>query len=288
MPIRTIFAAVLVVAAGASAQPPGLGQGRGGFGPGFAGEPPDARLLGAVAGMPHRVVKNAPYSATMVTETTQILADGNRIHHPTTARIFRDTEGRVRNEQSLAGLDALAPHASTQQVVFMNDPVAGVNYALNVSDKTATKSTWTRGGRGADSKQPRPDRGGASRGDAGNGPPPGGRFGRGSGQNVKTESLGRKTIAGLAADGTRTTITIPAGQVGNEQPMQIVSEMWYSPDLQATVLSKHWDPRAGQTVFRLVNISRSEPPASLFQPPSDYQVIEASGDAGRGMPQRKE
>jgi hypothetical protein len=76
--------------------------------------------------------------------------------------------------------------------------------------------------------------------------------------------------------------------MGNEQPMQIVSEMWYSPDLQTTVLSKHSDPRDGETVFRLVDISRSEPPASLFQPPSDYQVSEAGGDAGHGMPQRKE
>ena len=142
MAIRTVFA-ILAVAAGAYAQPAGPPQGRNGFGPGFAGESQDARLLGAVAGVPRRVVRNAPYSATTVTETTQVLADGNRIHHPSTGKIFRDSEGRVRNEQSMAGLDALAPHASIQQVVFINDPVAGVNYALNVHDKTATKS-WGR------------------------------------------------------------------------------------------------------------------------------------------------
>jgi hypothetical protein len=288
MSIRTIFAAVLVLAAGANAQPPGRGQGRGRSGPDFAGEPPDARLLGAFAGMPRRVVKNAPYSAGIVTETTQILADGNRIRHTATARIFRDSEGRVRNEQSLAGLDVLAPHANLQQVVFINDPVAGVNYALNVSEKTATKSTSVRGGRGA-SQQPRAV---PRRGDAPNGlTPPGGRFGRGpdaAAQNVKTESLGRQTIAGAPADGTRTTVIVPAGQMGNEQPMQIVSEMWYSPDLQTTVLSKHSDPRDGETVFRLVDISRGDPPASLFQPPADYQVSEAGGDGGHGMPQRKE
>src|ERR1017187_6932116 len=196
MSIRTIFAAVLILAAGANAQPPGRGQDRGRPGPGFAGAPPDARLLGAVAGMPRRVVKNAPYSAGMVTETTQVLADGNRIRRTTTARIFRDSEGRVRNEQSLAGLDALAPHANLQQVVFINDPVAGVNYALNVSEKTATKSTWARGGRGA-SQQP-----GAvpRRGDAPNGlTPPGGRFGRGpdaAAQRPRPNPLGRGAAAG--------------------------------------------------------------------------------------------
>jgi hypothetical protein len=288
MRIPTIFAAVLVVAAGANAQPPGRGEGRSGFGPGFAGEPQDARLLGAVAGVPRRVVRDAPYSATTITETTQILADGNRIHPRTTGKIFRDSEGRMRREQSLAGLDALAPHASMQQVVFINDPVAGVNYALNVHDKTATKSIWIRGGRG-DSQQPRPDRGAPGRGDASNGPPPGGRSGRGeAGQNVKTESLGRRTMAGLPADGTRTTFTIPAGQTGNEQPIQIVSETWYSPDLKAPVFSRHWDPRAGETVFRLVDVSRGEPPAAMFQPPADYQVTEAGRDAGRGIAQRKE
>jgi hypothetical protein len=232
-----------------------------------------------MAGIPRHVVRNAPYSATMVTETTQVLSDGNRIHHPTTARIYRDSEGRVRNEQSLAGLDSLAPRSDVQQVVFINDPVAGVNYALNLSEKTATKSTWGRGGRRDAKQQAEPDRGMASRGRSGRGPDA-------AGSNVKTEPLGRKTIAGLAADGTRTTIIIPAGQVGNEQPMRIVSEMWYSPDLQAPVLSKHWDPRAGETVFRLVNISRSEPAAALFLPPPDYRVIESIGDGGRGMAQK--
>ncbi len=115
---RTIFAVVLL-AAGAYAQPPGAGQGRNGLGAGFPGEPQDARLLGAVAGVPRRVVRNAPYSATTHTEITQTLADGNRIHHPMSGKIFRDSEGRVRNEQTLAGLDVLAAHAGTQQVVFI-------------------------------------------------------------------------------------------------------------------------------------------------------------------------
>jgi hypothetical protein len=280
MPNRTIVTAILALAAGAYAQPTGPGQGRGGFGPGMTGAPQDARLLGAVAGVPRRVVTNAPYSATTITETTQTLADGNRIHHPTTGKIYRDSAGRVRNEQTLAGLDAFAPHAGApQQVVFLNDPVAGMNYALNVHDKTYTKSTWTHGGRPGGR-----DVNGGRRGDAASDGPPGGRFGRGpqdAGPNVKTESLGRRTFAGLPADGTRTTITIPAGQMGNEQPMQIVSEVWYSADLHTAVFSKHVDPRVGETVFRLADISRSEPAAGLFQPPADYQVTEAGADAGR-------
>jgi len=110
-----------------------------------------------------------------------------------------------------------------------------------------------------------------------------GRRGRGAAarQNIKTESLGRQTIEGVPADGTRTTMTIAAGQWGNEQPIQIVTERWYSPDLQTVVLSKHTDPRTGETVSKLANVSRAEPPTSLFEPPADYKVAEAGSRTGQ-------
>jgi hypothetical protein len=81
-------------------------------------------------------------------------------------------------------------------------------------------------------------------------------------------------IEGVRADGTRITITIPAGAIGNEQPIRIVSERWYSPELQLELLYKHSDPRTGETVRKVVNISRSEPPRSLFEAPADYKVTE--------------
>jgi hypothetical protein len=229
--------------------------------------------------MPGRVVKNAPYSADIVTETTQTLADGNHIRQSSTAKVYRDTEGRTRREQSLNALGGLAANANLPPVVFINDPVAGFNYALNPRDRTATKSAWARLGRAlydqpmARLRQPPPDRNAANAG----------RWGRGGAarQNLKTESLGRQTIEGVPADGTRTTMTIPAGQWGNEQPIQIVTERWYSPDLQTVVLSKHTDPRMGETISKLSNISRSEPPNSLFEPPADYKVTEAGHRGNR-------
>jgi hypothetical protein len=235
-----------------------------------AAAPGGARFLGAEAGMPGRVVKNAPYSADIVTETTQTLTDGNHIRQSSTAKVYRDTEGRTRREQSLNALGGLAPSSNLPQVVFINDPVAGFNYALNPQNRTATRSAWARPGRDGQaqgSSQPmarlRQGRGGAAR------------------QNVKTESLGRQTIEGVPADGTRTTMTIAAGQWGNEQPIQIVTERWYSPDLQTVVLSKRTDPRMGETVSKLANVSRSEPPSSLFEPPADYKVAEAGNRTGR-------
>jgi TonB family protein len=88
----------------------------------------------------------------------------------------------------------------------------------------------------------------------------------------KTESLGKEMVEGVQAEGTRTTITIPAGAIGNEWPIDIIEERWYSPELQTTVKTRHHDPRTGETTFRLTNINRSEPPASLFEVPSDYTI----------------
>ncbi len=269
---------VLAALAGGYAQVPARGPG---------GPPPDVRLVGAVPGRPNRVVKNAPFSADVVTETTQTLADGNRIHQTTRARIYRDSEGRERNEQSLAGLRALAPGSNLPPVVYINDPVAGVDYSLNERARMATRYPRPRPG-----PAPRqPDAAGAPgarRGQAQNAAgantaaAAGGRWGRGArggraGQNLKTDSLGRQTIEGVPADGVRTTVTIPAGSdLGNDQPLQIVSESWYSPDLQNVVLSKHTDPRSGETVVRLTNIARTEPASSLFQPPADYKITDGS------------
>lgn len=93
-------------------------------------------------------------------------------------------------------------------------------------------------------------------------------------QEGQTESLGTQTIEGVEATGSRTTVTIPAGAIGNEQPIRIVSEQWYSPELQTTVLSKREDPRMGETVYRLSNVARSEPAASLFEVPAGYTVTD--------------
>jgi TonB family protein len=87
-----------------------------------------------------------------------------------------------------------------------------------------------------------------------------------------TESLGKQSIEGVEAEGTRTTITFPAGAMGNERPINVVSERWYSPELQIVVMTKHSDPRFGETSYRLTNINRSEPASNLFEVPSDYTL----------------
>ena len=97
-------------------------------------------------------------------------------------------------------------------------------------------------------------------------------------KDAKTEELGTRTIEGVEAQGTRTTVTIPAGEIGNERPIEIVSERWYSNELQTVVMSRHADPRFGETTYRLANVSRAEPDKALFEVPSDYTVEEIPGD----------
>jgi hypothetical protein len=91
-------------------------------------------------------------------------------------------------------------------------------------------------------------------------------------RDVKREDLGTQVIEGVSAEGKRETVTIPAGQIGNERPIEIVTEIWTSPELHTVILRRHSDPRMGETVFRLTDIKRAEPDASLFQPPAGAKI----------------
>ena len=81
-------------------------------------------------------------------------------------------------------------------------------------------------------------------------------------------------MEGLEVDGTRETITIPAGEIGNEKPIEIVNERWYSPDLQVVVRSTRSDPRLGVTTFRLKGVKREEPDRSTFLVPEDHRITD--------------
>ena len=268
MRLATTLIGVLAAAAALSAQPAGPPRaGRGGLGgPGPAG---GGRFLGAEVFTPGQVVKNAPFSGDVVTTTTQTLPDGNHIRESNTVRVYRDSEGRTRREETLRlnGLAVGANNGNPPQVVFINDPVAHANYALDVTNKTATRS-----GRG-----PRPA--GVPPDNNGQGPRPHmmvqGRVNR-TDLNVKTESLGNQAVNGVQAQGTRSTRTIPAGQVGNENPIQIVTESWYSPELQMVVMRKTTDPRRGETVTQVNNLTRGDPSSTLFQVPADYKLEETT------------
>src|SRR5215469_9845151 len=71
------------------------------------------------------MIKGAPYSGEQITENTQLLGDGTRIHNENAMKVYRDSEGRVRRE--------------TPDMISIFDPVAGVGYTLNPHTFTGSK-----------------------------------------------------------------------------------------------------------------------------------------------------
>lgn len=214
------------------------------------------RFLGARPFAGGKVVTGAPYSAQAVTEHTQTLQDGNNIHTTITANVYRDSQGRTRREGELGAVGPWAVQGNAHKVITITDPVAGFIHTLNPDTQVAREMPFR------------------AHAGAGNGTVAGEhRFQqRHESANVTTESLGTQVIGGVAAQGTRITRTIPAGQVGNQAPILITVERWYSPELQTDVMRKEMNPQFGQTTFQLTNIVRAEPDAALFQVPANYTL----------------
>ena len=293
---------------------PPVAQGR--ISPGPEGTPPPNTFLfvASEVGFGGKVVRGAPYSAEAVTEVIQTLGDGNRIINRTTSLLYRDSEGRTRREQTLNAIGGFANGGDPITTIFLNDPVFGVSYMLDNRTNTAHKTEQLRLDRSFGTA-PVGHAPGMQRfelkietrkapGPAGAPPPLPPVTGEdftfktetgGTGYVVSRrtmaednravkESLGRQLVEGVQADGTRVTITIPAGEIGNERPIQIIRETWHSPDLQMVVMSRHSDPRSGETIYRVTNINRTEPAKSLFEVPAGYTISEGFGGVLKQAP----
>ena len=258
-------------------------------------------------------VKGAPYSAEGITESIQTLADGNRIVRKNSTLLYRDTEGRTRKESALSSLGQWASGEEPARMVTIFDPVAGFSLSLNPRNRTATKfpvisSTLGPGGvyLSRASGQTGVKGQGASAGGTFNvyTTSSGGSGGIAiAGSPLETqvitsggvtfapptktakndnrpkvehrhEDLGTQTIEGVSAKGTRQVTIYPAGFFGNERPLEVTDEKWYSEELKTVVMTKHTDPRSGESTYRLTNINRSNPDPTLFQAPAEYKVEE--------------
>jgi hypothetical protein len=278
-----------------------------------SGQPLPTHFSVAIAGeaMPfeNKVVKGMPYSADAVTEFTQTLPDGNRIQRKSESQIYRDGEGRTRREFSpmmvgpmMVGSMQGAPDLGKSiQIV---DPVAGTTMILDPRSRTVSKMpsiapafSITRDEKGPETGAERVELKVTTNVESENGSTriitrriEGNQvvtedvknldtkmftFIKGAAKNLRTENLGKQTIDGIEAEGTRTVETIPAGEVGNEKQIEIVNERWYSNDLQLVLLTRHVDPRFGENLYRVINVNRAEPDASLFVVPADYKVNES-------------
>ena len=243
------------------------------------------QFIAAEAGMPGKTVAGAPYSADSVTETVQILADGTRIVRKNTARLYRDSQGRTRDERTIEALGPWASSTGATRVITITDPVAKEIYVLNEKEKTADKIKMP-------DLSAAPKIAGERHFNVMTAPPPGALAGGvmvnqrvmiyrrdDNSANAKDEDLGKQTLEGLEVEGKRLTHTIPANEIGNDRPLVTTVEHWTSPALQVLVRGLTKDPQFGETSYRLANISRAEPAKSLFQIPSGYTIKEgpASG-----------
>jgi hypothetical protein len=216
-----------------------------------------------------KVITGAPYTASVSTEMTQVLGDGNRIDNKSTASLARDSQGRTRREETMGMVGPW--QVNGPKLVFINDPTSQTNYVLDFNKQTAmvlkhATLNATSGAVGASTSVSAIAEGGIKMVYQGKGP------GGDQPDEAKTESLGTQMMEGVAVEGKRVTRTIPAGQIGNTQPIEITSEVWTSPDLQVIVMSKHSDPRFGETTYQLTGIQRAEPDRSLFEIPPGYAV----------------
>jgi hypothetical protein len=254
-----------------------------------------------------RITTGRPYSAEATTEFVQVLGDGNKIVRKASVRVYRDGEGRTRREEIASD--------GTVKSISIYDPVSHVTFVLDPATRIARKSAVrvvypspltddqkremetklktelvarervagkvalvapadvpaeaasleirkrqvetmaAAGGVGAGVLQP------ALRSES---------------RAVQEESLGQKAFDGVLADGKRVTTVLPAGAIGNQQPITVQSEQWFAPDLEILVMTRHSDPRTGETAYALSNIVRAEPAAGLFDVPADYTIQESS------------
>jgi hypothetical protein len=263
-------------------------------------------IIRSEGGVPGPVVKGKPYSARSITESTQVLADGNRITQRNEAVFHRDGEGRTRREQTLTGVGQWQVGEPTT-MINIHDPVAGKSYVLDPTAQTAreirpfqmaiahtqdmirgaaTEARAVYGAAAVGVPAPAPTialggdhrvtviRGNADEQQVQVFTAPAGVAAfppETTGMYEPAEDLGEQVLEGLLVQGTRMTDTIPAGSIGNERPIEIVTERWYSKDIDAMVLQRFSDPRFGETVYRLVNVVRSEPSPELFQVPQGYE-----------------
>jgi hypothetical protein len=184
-----------------------------------------------------KAVRNAPFSARAQTQSIQTLPDGNRVIRTSSATLARDSEGRTRREQVGTG------------IVFIYDPVLGMAYVLDTHARSVRQFAIPA----ADSAE------------------------KPSSVEAQGAAIGSKEVEGFLSDGTRLTRLIAVGEAGNERPIEITSESWYSNELQVVLSSRTLDPRTGETNYTVAGIKRAEPDSALFLVPADYQMQHSTG-----------
>lgn len=216
-------------------------------------------------------VRGAPYSVVRESSQVRTLSDGTHItYFANSEKRFRDSLGRTRTEAPLCGHNVDDPDAALIQI---HDPVAGFAYILDVQNHLAYRFPLrvlgaSSASTGATTVSPALPQVRTEQTHSANAP------------KETTEPLPPQTVDGVTVGGTRTTTVIPEGAEGNDRPITVVRETWFSPYLNLPLLAKTSDPRSGETTSRITNVDTAEPSPLLFQPPVDYKVVDATEPVG--------
>jgi hypothetical protein len=209
-------------------------------------------------------VVDAPLSATGKREEVTKLIDGNRIVRTTTTRLVRDSQGRTRVEHVFPTPNGF--RGAWPSVIQISDPISGESFMLNMLQKTASMmppsepSSVLQAPVAAPPMAPQLST-----------PLLGfGFVGTMSQTQLKETSLGEKMIDGIRAVGKRVDYTVPANTIGNQKPLKVQMEQWFSPDLGVVVLSTQRCSAGVENTYKLEQIDRSEPDSSLFTIPADF------------------
>jgi hypothetical protein len=229
--------------------------------------------------------KGRPFSADVIDETDQFMVDGNHIHRENHGKLFRDSEGRTRNETEIGIGHAAGGEPLVHITIY--DPVQHKLILLDPRQKQAIVHPF---GAASSPPGPRPVRPGTPGNLTAPPPPPAAGTPAESGalsESLRTsrqaqgraalparEDLGTSEIDGFTVTGTRFSHTIPTGERGNDKPMTTINERWFSRDLGIELLTKTESPETGVRTHKLVNIRSGDPDPLLFQVPADYTVKE--------------
>jgi hypothetical protein len=217
---------------------------------------PDGGTRVRVAGIEILPVAGRPFSGRDSIDWTRNLEDGSVQTTHLDAALARDSRGRIYRERRTF-VSANTSQQSRLDSIILLDPVAHTRTTCIVAARQCTITGY----HASTSFTPTPA-----------GP-------RDDGKRYLTrESLGSDSIDGLDVVGTRETISINAGVVGNSEPLITTREFWYSPDLQVNLLVTRKDPREGTQVIRVVDLSRSEPDPAIFQVPAGFVVQDRGAD----------
>ena len=190
-------------------------------------------------------ITGAPYSGEMETERIQTSNDGTHINQKRElSRLYRDSQGRTRTERLLSPPWQSSAKEEQPRLVQIYDPVAGYNYTLDPRKLIAVRMVVETLGARPENPPKSLQTGNADPKPPSSGLPSAGPISLRK-NNMQRESLGTQTIDGIEAEGWRTTITIPAGAMGNDKPITHVCETWPATELKVLVLSKCSDPRSG-------------------------------------------